>query len=116
MTFNDIVGTSSTYVAINLNCSQSVACTGITMSSIQIKSDKSGQQVISKCTNAHGTNSGVVQPKSCLQSWPDNQTMYFSLGTKFFFGDYGFGTSRRAVYDISHVPKMQRKSSKEAEL
>ncbi|KAL0013783.1 hypothetical protein SO802_000852 [Lithocarpus litseifolius] len=68
VTYNDIVGTSSTYVAINLNCSQSVACTGITLSSIQIKSDKSGQQVISKCTNAHGTNSGVVQPKSCLQS------------------------------------------------
>jgi len=68
VTYNDIVGTSSTYVAINLNCSKSVACTGITLSSIQIKSDKSGQQVISKCTNAHGTNSGVVQPKSCLQS------------------------------------------------
>ncbi|KAK4604390.1 hypothetical protein RGQ29_012766 [Quercus rubra] len=68
VTYNDIVGTSSTYVAINLNCSQSVACTGITLSSIQIRSDKSGQQVISKCTNAHGTNSGVVQPKSCLQS------------------------------------------------
>ena len=81
MTYNDIVGTSSTYVAINLNCSQSVACTGITLSSIQIRSDKSGQQVISKCTNAHGTNSGVVQPKSCLQSWPDNQAMYFPLGT-----------------------------------
>ena len=69
MTYDDIVGTSSSKEAINLNCSQSVACTGITLSNIKIESDKSGQQLISECTNAHGTNSGVVQPKSCLQSW-----------------------------------------------
>ncbi|KAK7854076.1 polygalacturonase [Quercus suber] len=68
VTYDDIVGTSSSKEAINLNCSQSVACTGITLSNIKIESDKSGQQVISACANAHGTNSGVVQPKSCLQS------------------------------------------------
>ena len=68
MTYDDIVGTSSSNAAIHLNCSHSIACTGITLSSIKIESDKSGQQVISECTNAHGTNSGV-QPKSCLQSW-----------------------------------------------
>ncbi|KAK7854072.1 polygalacturonase [Quercus suber] len=68
VTYDDIVGTSSSNAAIYLNCSQSVACTGINLSNIKIESDKSGQQVISECTNAHGTNSGVVQPKSCLQS------------------------------------------------
>ncbi|KAK4604397.1 hypothetical protein RGQ29_012771 [Quercus rubra] len=68
VTYDDIVGTSSSNAAIHLNCSHSIACTGITLSSIKIESDKSGQQVISECTNAHGTNSGVVQPKSCLQS------------------------------------------------
>ena len=67
MTYDDIVGTSSSKEAINLNCSQSVACTGITLSNIKIESDKSGQQITSECANAHGTNSGVVQPKSCLQ-------------------------------------------------
>ncbi|KAL4654069.1 hypothetical protein ACB092_01G351600 [Castanea dentata] len=68
VTYDDIVGTSSSNAAIYLNCSQSVACTGINLSNIKIKSDKSGQEIISECTNAHGTNSGVVQPKSCLQS------------------------------------------------
>ena len=113
MTYNDIVGTSSTYVAINLNCSQSVACTGITLSSIQIRSDKSGQQVISKCTNAHGTNSGVVQPKSCLQSWPDNQAMYFPLGTYFFFFfffcvvimDLGYEGAQSMIYCAENAKK-----------
>uniref|UniRef100_A0A7N2MPQ8 endo-polygalacturonase n=1 Tax=Quercus lobata TaxID=97700 RepID=A0A7N2MPQ8_QUELO len=68
VTYDDIVGTSSSNAAIYLNCSQSVACTGITLSNIKIESNKSGQQVTSECTNAHGTDSGVVQPKSCLQS------------------------------------------------
>ena len=67
MTYDDIVGTSSSKEAINLNCSQSFACTGIKLSNIKIESDKSGQQVVSECANTHGTNSGVVQPKSCLQ-------------------------------------------------
>ena len=32
--YDDIVGTSSTNVAINLDCSQSIACTGIILGSI----------------------------------------------------------------------------------
>ena len=100
MTYDDIVGTSSSKRAINLNCSQSVACTRINLSNIKIESDKSGQEVISECTNAHGTDSGVVQPKSCLQSW---QIWDISQGT---------------LWNLSHtyVPKMSRKSSIEAKL
>ncbi|KAL9687855.1 hypothetical protein QQ045_032263 [Rhodiola kirilowii] len=63
--YHDISGTSSTKIAINLNCSRSVACTNIYMKSITLLSAKCGQTVYSSCTNAHGWASQVV-PDSCL--------------------------------------------------
>ncbi|KAF8406946.1 hypothetical protein HHK36_006067 [Tetracentron sinense] len=66
VTYNELFGTSNTDVAINLNCSRSVACTGIKLQSIQLTSVKSGQKITSNCNNAHGIASGVIKPNSCL--------------------------------------------------
>ncbi|KAJ7956692.1 Pectin lyase-like superfamily protein [Quillaja saponaria] len=65
--YNNMSGTSITALAINLNCSQSVACTGILMKSIELRSAQTGHKVISSCRNAHGFAFGVVQPDSCLE-------------------------------------------------
>ncbi|XP_022143115.1 probable polygalacturonase At1g80170 [Momordica charantia] len=67
VSINNLFGTSISNVAINLNCSRSVACTGILLKSIQLKSANSGQKVTSSCLNAHGFSFGVVQPEPCLQ-------------------------------------------------
>ncbi|PON88995.1 Glycoside hydrolase [Trema orientale] len=66
--FSDFKGTSSSDVAINLNCSRAVACTGILLTTIQLKSAKLEHNVTSSCTNAHGYSLGVVEPGSCLQN------------------------------------------------
>ncbi|KAB1209080.1 hypothetical protein CJ030_MR6G025954 [Morella rubra] len=65
--FNNLFGTSATDVAITLNCSSSVACTGIFFKSIQLKSNKTGSTVTSTCSNAHGNIFGVVKPNPCIQ-------------------------------------------------
>ncbi|BBH08490.1 Pectin lyase-like superfamily protein [Prunus dulcis] len=67
VSFNQLYGTSSSRVAMNLNCSRSVACTSIYLKSIYIRSALAGQNVTSNCTNAHGVASGVIQPDPCLQ-------------------------------------------------
>ncbi|XP_052310676.1 polygalacturonase [Populus trichocarpa] len=53
-------GTAKTAVAINFNCSSSVACTNITLDNIQLKSSIRGQQLSSFCINAHGITKGIV--------------------------------------------------------
>uniref|UniRef100_A0A7N0TDY5 endo-polygalacturonase n=1 Tax=Kalanchoe fedtschenkoi TaxID=63787 RepID=A0A7N0TDY5_KALFE len=63
--YNSISGTSSSKIAINLNCSRFVACTKIYMKSIHLVSAIRGKSVYSSCTNAHGRASQVV-PASCL--------------------------------------------------
>ncbi|KAE8651530.1 hypothetical protein Csa_019326 [Cucumis sativus] len=68
VSIKNLFGTSMSNVAINLNCSRSVACTGsILLKSIQLQSVNSGQKVTSGCIIAHGFAFGVVQPKPCLQ-------------------------------------------------
>ncbi|XP_011007737.1 PREDICTED: probable polygalacturonase At1g80170 [Populus euphratica] len=59
-------GTTKTAVAINFNCSSSVACTNIALDNIQLKSSIRGQQLSSFCNNAYGITKGIVYPKSCL--------------------------------------------------
>ncbi|KAF8034475.1 hypothetical protein BT93_C0706 [Corymbia citriodora subsp. variegata] len=61
-------GTSSTDIAINLNCSRTVACTGILLESIELISAYMDRQVTSSCLNAYGNAIGVVRPDPCLQS------------------------------------------------
>ncbi|KAL3532336.1 hypothetical protein ACH5RR_005857 [Cinchona calisaya] len=64
--YNAMSGTSSTNIAINLNCSRSVPCSGISMQDIQLASATIGKQVIASCTNADGQEFSVV-PGPCLQ-------------------------------------------------
>ncbi|KAK3001461.1 hypothetical protein RJ639_020561 [Escallonia herrerae] len=64
--YKHLFGTSTTGVAISLNCSRSVPCSEISMQSIKLTSARAGRQVTAKCSNAHGTESGVV-PGPCLR-------------------------------------------------
>ncbi|XWS72917.1 hypothetical protein CRYUN_Cryun02cG0080800 [Craigia yunnanensis] len=65
--YRNLWGTSSTDVAITLNCSQSISCTGLLLQSIWLKSAMIGKKVSSSCINAHGATIGVVQPAPCFQ-------------------------------------------------
>ncbi|KAG4141092.1 hypothetical protein ERO13_D06G054651v2 [Gossypium hirsutum] len=64
--YRNLWGTSSTEVAITLNCSRSVSCTGLLLQSIMLKSSITGKNVRSSCINAHGAAIGVVQPAPCF--------------------------------------------------
>ncbi|KAF6159613.1 hypothetical protein GIB67_034575 [Kingdonia uniflora] len=66
--FNDVTGTSSRTVAIDLSCSTTVGCTNIVMNRINIGSTESGTKTISECTNAHGVTSYVSPAVPCLSS------------------------------------------------
>ena len=69
MRYSGFMGTSMTDVAINLNCSDNVPCTNISLENIRLtKSSPSRSQLTSSCNNAHGTVKGVVVPRSCLLS------------------------------------------------
>ncbi|MBA0636419.1 hypothetical protein Godav_025572 [Gossypium davidsonii] len=64
--YRNLWGTSSTEVAITLNCSRSVSCTGLLLQSIMLKSSITGKNARSSCINAHGAAIGVVQPAPCF--------------------------------------------------
>ncbi|XP_074562036.1 polygalacturonase ADPG2-like [Curcuma longa] len=58
----DVTGSSTSNVAIALNCSQSVPCTGITMDNVNLWSANQGQRVQSYCIDAHGSAKNQVTP------------------------------------------------------
>ncbi|KAI3446948.1 hypothetical protein Pfo_003613 [Paulownia fortunei] len=62
--YKEVAGTSTTYIAINLNCSKSVPCFGISMESVQLTAIV-GKQVTANCSNAYGQEVDVV-PGPCL--------------------------------------------------
>ncbi|KAF5942257.1 hypothetical protein HYC85_019899 [Camellia sinensis] len=64
VTYSNIKGTSSTPVAVTFNCSPSNPCRGIRMRDVQLTFEN--RPATSFCTNAGGTSSGTVIPKSCL--------------------------------------------------
>ncbi|XP_060966202.1 probable polygalacturonase At3g15720 [Cannabis sativa] len=66
VTFSNAIGTSSTEIAMNLNCSKSVPCTNINFKEIRLTPSKPLKVIQSSCNNAQGTTTGVVQPASCL--------------------------------------------------
>ncbi|XP_020094639.1 probable polygalacturonase At1g80170 [Ananas comosus] len=67
VTYSYLSGTSKTDVAISLNCSQSVACTGMHFKNVNITAASSGRDVQSFCINAHGDSKGDVHPDmACL--------------------------------------------------
>lgn len=65
VTYKTMSGTSSTKIAINLNCSRSFPCSEISMEAIHLESATPGKQVTASCTNAHGQEIDVV-PGHCL--------------------------------------------------
>ncbi|XP_059654744.1 polygalacturonase ADPG1-like [Cornus florida] len=67
VTYKGLYGTSTTEVAINLNCSRSVSCTGISLESIKLTSAKAGKQATANCANARGKETGVL-PGLCLRN------------------------------------------------
>lgn len=66
--YRGVRGTSSTSIAINLNCSRSVPCSDITMESVHLTSAKPGKQVAAHCSNAYGQEFNIV-PSSCLSHY-----------------------------------------------
>ncbi|KAK4397039.1 putative polygalacturonase [Sesamum angolense] len=65
VSYKEIYGTSTSDIAINLNCSRSVPCRGIWMESIQLTSAKAGRKVTANCTSAYGQEIDVF-PYPCL--------------------------------------------------
>ncbi|KAH0460056.1 hypothetical protein IEQ34_010719 [Dendrobium chrysotoxum] len=67
VTFSDVHGTSSTQVAVKLDCSKSNPCQGIQLTNIKLSyNGKNPELAKSFCRNVKGKNSGFVVPPSCL--------------------------------------------------
>lgn len=65
ITFNDIRGTSSSAVAVTLNCSKAFPCENIKFNDIDIGHNKLEHPVKSKCLNAKPKYSGTQEPAPC---------------------------------------------------
>lgn len=63
--YRQVVGTSASEIAINLNCSKSVPCSGLWVESIQLTSAVDGRKVTANCSNAYGQEHDV-HPSPCL--------------------------------------------------
>eukprot|EP00253_Pinus_taeda_P029638 PITA_29638 len=64
ITYRNIQGTSSTNVAVNISCSDTVWCTGITLTKVEITST-TANKVKWVCANALGKAPGTTLPPSC---------------------------------------------------
>lgn len=62
ISFIDIHGSSTRKVPIQLECSESVACTDIVLDDVQLTSEDRQEEVSSSCINAHGVSKNVVSP------------------------------------------------------
>ncbi|KAK9078264.1 hypothetical protein SSX86_002321 [Deinandra increscens subsp. villosa] len=67
ISFDGITGTSNMDNVINLSCSETVACTNISMDNVYISSVTPGRKVFGKCVNAHGRISHVKPLFNCLK-------------------------------------------------
>ncbi|KAK9055090.1 hypothetical protein SSX86_026170 [Deinandra increscens subsp. villosa] len=65
--YKNLYGTSSTNIAINLDCSRFVPCSGISLENIRLSSIKPGKSLSANCINVQGTEVGV-NPGSCLRN------------------------------------------------
>ncbi|CAI9267757.1 unnamed protein product [Lactuca saligna] len=59
-------GTSSSRTAINFDCSNKVACSGISLDQINITSTVTGKNTIARCNNAYGASSSTEPSATCL--------------------------------------------------
>ncbi|CAA2995391.1 polygalacturonase-like [Olea europaea subsp. europaea] len=64
ITYQDIHGSSSTEIAMKLDCSKQYPCSDITLEDVNLIYNNEPAQ--SSCINADGKSSGLVQPNSCL--------------------------------------------------
>lgn len=62
--YSGIMGTSATKVAIKMDCSEQVPCTGIRMQAINLT--YYGEAAETSCTNVSGKQLGLVTPSGCL--------------------------------------------------
>ncbi|KAH9605144.1 hypothetical protein KSS87_015839, partial [Heliosperma pusillum] len=67
VTYRNFYGNSASNVGITLNCSESVACTGLRLDSIMLWPNYQLKEVTSYCFNAYGVSMGVIQPPPCLK-------------------------------------------------
>ncbi|KAM0065854.1 putative endo-polygalacturonase [Helianthus debilis subsp. tardiflorus] len=66
ISYKRFVGTSSSRTAINFDCSNNVACSGILLDHINITSTVKGEDPTVYCNNAYGTSSFSSPSASCL--------------------------------------------------
>ncbi|WOH12520.1 hypothetical protein DCAR_0832024 [Daucus carota subsp. sativus] len=64
VTYQDIHGTSATDVAVKFDCSKTEPCEGIKLEKVELT--YRSRPAEASCTNAAGTESGIVVPSSCL--------------------------------------------------
>lgn len=64
VTFANIKGTSTTPIAMKLDCSGSSHCTGLRLQDIKLTYMR--RSSASYCRNAHGRASGVMVPRNCM--------------------------------------------------
>ncbi|KAL6006309.1 hypothetical protein ACLOJK_040356 [Asimina triloba] len=65
--FADLRGTSTSEAAINLSCSETVACAAILLHNVNFTSAVPGPSSKSYCLNAQGSADGLVEPSvPCL--------------------------------------------------
>ncbi|KAL9861164.1 putative polygalacturonase [Arabidopsis thaliana] len=62
--YSGIMGTSATEIAIKMDCSEKVPCTGIRMQAINLTFY--GEAAKTSCTNVSGKQLGLVTPSGCL--------------------------------------------------
>ncbi|XP_020206421.1 polygalacturonase [Cajanus cajan] len=62
--YQDIHGTSTTAIAVKMNCSPKNPCTGIRLEDVMLTYES--KQVVASCNHAGGITSGVVQPNNCF--------------------------------------------------
>ncbi|KAJ7951135.1 putative Pectin lyase-like superfamily protein [Quillaja saponaria] len=68
VTYKNFRGSSSSDVAVTLNCSPSKPCSDIRMENIDLwhQNSGSGKRVTSSCSNAYGVSYGKQSPPSCF--------------------------------------------------
>ncbi|KAH0643775.1 hypothetical protein KY285_033077 [Solanum tuberosum] len=66
VTYKKIYGTTSSKLAINMNCSNSTACTNVELENIYITSVEPGKKIFATCNNVKGKASSNSPHVSCL--------------------------------------------------
>ncbi|EXB81077.1 hypothetical protein L484_014009 [Morus notabilis] len=70
--FMNIWGTSSSKVAVNLDCSKGKPCQQIVLKDIYLAYKGKDGPAISQCSNVNGVSYGKLQPPSCIQKSQSN--------------------------------------------